>query len=174
MYNIVRSTQAPLRQLRHSAAAPAITSRRRQPFSDDVTSKPTAAAAKTCPPAAPASTATTVPIENPIARTMRLLRGDMRTIKNFILPPTARGDRTPASDAAAAAAAKPPTLRQMADRQQEHTDFQSNCDVLIIGGGGVGSSIAYWLKKRAFGGLNVVVLEKDPTVSAWTRSRHRF
>lgn len=42
--------------------------------------------------------------------------------------------------------------------------FQTHCDVLVIGGGGIGSSIAYWLKKEARDGLNVVVVEKDPTV----------
>uniref|UniRef100_T1H350 FAD-dependent oxidoreductase domain-containing protein 1 n=1 Tax=Megaselia scalaris TaxID=36166 RepID=T1H350_MEGSC len=36
-----------------------------------------------------------------------------------------------------------------------------NCDVLVIGGGGVGSSIAFWLKQRSKD-TNVVVLEKDP------------
>lgn len=47
----------------------------------------------------------------------------------------------------------------------DNTPFQSHCDVLIIGGGGIGSSIAYWLKKEAREGLNVVVVEKDSTVS---------
>lgn len=42
--------------------------------------------------------------------------------------------------------------------------FPSHCDVLIIGGGIMGSSTAFWLKHRALEGLNVVVVEKDPTV----------
>ncbi|XP_022205180.2 FAD-dependent oxidoreductase domain-containing protein 1 isoform X1 [Nilaparvata lugens] len=41
--------------------------------------------------------------------------------------------------------------------------FPSHCDVVIIGGGGIGSSIAYWLKQRAKSGLKVVVVERDPT-----------
>lgn len=45
--------------------------------------------------------------------------------------------------------------------------FQTHCDVLVIGGGGIGSSIAYWLKKEAREGLNVVVVEKDPMVSGY-------
>lgn len=45
----------------------------------------------------------------------------------------------------------------------ELTDFDSYCDVLIIGGGAIGSSIAYWLKKKAQKGLHVVVVEKDQT-----------
>lgn len=42
--------------------------------------------------------------------------------------------------------------------------FPSHCDVVVIGGGAMGSSIAYWLKQRTQKGLNVVVVEKDPTV----------
>lgn len=55
-------------------------------------------------------------------------------------------------------------IRDFVASENKKTEFQSHCDVLIIGGGGVGASIAYWLKKRAFSGLNVVVLEKDCTV----------
>lgn len=41
----------------------------------------------------------------------------------------------------------------------------STCDVLIIGGGAIGSSIAYWLKKKVYREeFSVVVVEKDPTV----------
>lgn len=47
--------------------------------------------------------------------------------------------------------------------REKITMFQTHCDVLIIGGGAMGSSIAYWLKHRARDGLNVVVVEKDPT-----------
>ncbi|XP_014259347.1 FAD-dependent oxidoreductase domain-containing protein 1-like isoform X2 [Cimex lectularius] len=37
------------------------------------------------------------------------------------------------------------------------------CDILIIGGGVMGCSIAYWLQQRALDGLDIVVIEKDPT-----------
>lgn len=43
-------------------------------------------------------------------------------------------------------------------------NLPQHCDVLIIGGGCMGSSIAYWLKQRALEGLRIVVVEKDPTV----------
>lgn len=39
------------------------------------------------------------------------------------------------------------------------------CDVVIIGGGVMGSSIAYWLKKRLHSDdFSVVVVERDPMV----------
>ncbi|KAK8735171.1 hypothetical protein OTU49_005538, partial [Cherax quadricarinatus] len=39
--------------------------------------------------------------------------------------------------------------------------WPSHCDVLVVGGGVMGSSIAYHLKERALQGLNVVVVEED-------------
>lgn len=99
-----------------------------------------------------------VPVEHPLNRTVRMLKNDMKKIRNFILPPTEKKIIKPAEEL---------DIRDFANRQSETTEFQTNCDVLIIGGGGVGTSIAYWLKKRAFGGLNVVVLEKDPTVNIY-------
>ena len=39
-----------------------------------------------------------------------------------------------------------------------------SCDVLVVGGGAVGSSSAYHLKQRAGKDLSVVVLEQDSTV----------
>ena len=38
-------------------------------------------------------------------------------------------------------------------------------DVLVVGGGAVGSSVAYWLKQRNPKGMNVTVVERDPSVS---------
>ncbi|CAH0749070.1 unnamed protein product [Diatraea saccharalis] len=41
--------------------------------------------------------------------------------------------------------------------------YPENVDVVVIGGGFIGSSVAYWLKSRTAEGLSVVVLEKDLT-----------
>lgn len=43
--------------------------------------------------------------------------------------------------------------------------WPSHCDVLVVGGGAVGFSVAYHLKEYARDGLSVVVVEEDPTVS---------
>ncbi len=39
-------------------------------------------------------------------------------------------------------------------------------DICIIGGGAIGSSVAYWLKQRNPVGFNCTVVERDPTVSS--------
>ncbi|KAK4015385.1 FAD-dependent oxidoreductase domain-containing protein [Daphnia magna] len=42
--------------------------------------------------------------------------------------------------------------------------FPRHCDILIIGGGIMGCSIAYWLKQRGHdNGLRVIVVEQDPS-----------
>lgn len=43
--------------------------------------------------------------------------------------------------------------------------YPEHADVVIIGGGFIGSSVGYWLKTRAGSGLSVVILEKDLSVS---------
>lgn len=42
------------------------------------------------------------------------------------------------------------------------------CDVLIIGGGAIGSSIAYWLKEKFYRKeFKIIVVERDPTVRCY-------
>lgn len=72
--------------------------------------------------------------ENPITRTFRILGNDLKRAANL-------GNITPVDE-----------------------EFPSHCDVVVIGGGAMGSSIAYWLKHRAGEGLRVAVVERDPTV----------
>lgn len=42
--------------------------------------------------------------------------------------------------------------------------FPNHCDIVIIGGGVVGSACAYFLKKAGKEDFRVVVVEKDPSV----------
>ncbi|XP_039482789.1 FAD-dependent oxidoreductase domain-containing protein 1 [Drosophila santomea] len=97
---------------------------------------------------------------HPIRRTLRLLGNDMRKVKEFFVPKETETDKDPIPTqskfhfSGERGKSKDPTVPD---------DFQTHCDVLIIGGGAVGSSIAYWLKEKARDGLNVVVVEKDDT-----------
>ena len=84
--------------------------------------------------------------EHPFKRTVRILKNDMKMLKEYFVPP--KNEESPVD---------------YIDKFRKE-NFQTHCDVLVIGGGGVGSSIAYWLKKRARDGLNVVVVERDSTV----------
>jgi len=92
--------------------------------------------------------------EHPIKRTLRILKNDIvqpyRRAKNFIFPPVPQS------------VADGSTIDDYL-KEYEDQNFQTHCDVLIIGGGAMGSSIAYWLKKKTREGLNVVVVEKDLT-----------
>ncbi|XP_018567929.1 FAD-dependent oxidoreductase domain-containing protein 1 [Anoplophora glabripennis] len=75
--------------------------------------------------------------ENPIWRTFRVLRDDIK-LKN----------RKYVNN-------RPTALTR---------GFPKHADIVIIGGGAIGSSIAYWLKEKSgYEGVRVVVIEKDTT-----------
>lgn len=99
---------------------------------------------------------------NPIRKTINLLRKDVEKVTNIFKPIT---------DSTGSESGEDNLAEKLKQRFQEVVDsnatdniFQSHCDVVIIGGGGVGSSVAFWLKSKARKGLNVVVIERDPTV----------
>lgn len=74
---------------------------------------------------------------NPYVRTVKILKNDMRNLPNYL------------------------GLRPPDDRDYI---FPHHCDILIIGGGAVGSSCAYWLKEKVGPNLRIVVAEKDSSV----------
>lgn len=87
--------------------------------------------------------------EHPISRTLGALKFDFGRIKNRITRSKTREEED---------------LEDNTDGAVPY-QFPQHCDVVVIGGGAVGSSIAYWLKQRARDGLRVVVVEKDPSAS---------
>lgn len=95
--------------------------------------------------------------ENPIKRTGRILKNDLLRAKYWV-EDLFRDDNAPKKYTMPL-----DKLDAFIENREDIRQFQTHCDVLVIGGGGMGASIAYWLKKRARDGLNVVVLEKDPT-----------
>lgn len=96
--------------------------------------------------------------DHPFWRTVNILKNDFKQVGRYILP-RGLGSGKGADDANK-------DLEAHLEKYRRPEVFPAFCDVLIIGGGGFGSSIAYWLKKEAREGLNVVVVEKDPTVSS--------
>jgi FAD-dependent oxidoreductase domain-containing protein 1 len=99
--------------------------------------------------------------ENPVSRTGRILKNDLQRAGNWVkdkidfyrnINPKQKRHSVPIN-----------AIDHFIQNRESTTLFQSHCDILILGGGGIGTSIAYWLKSRANEALNVVVVEKDPT-----------
>ncbi|KAG5674266.1 hypothetical protein PVAND_004246 [Polypedilum vanderplanki] len=98
-------------------------------------------------------------VENPFKRTGRILKNDFIRAKHWIEDlfqedPKQKKYKMPLD-----------RIDAFIENREDVRIFQTHCDILIIGGGGMGAAIAYWIKQKAHHGLNVVVLEKDPTYS---------
>lgn len=76
--------------------------------------------------------------ENPMTRAKRFLKRDLNEIVRKINDPL---------------------------DQYDEKIFPKTIDVLIVGGGVIGSSIAYWLQNKCRDGLTVAVVDKDLSVN---------
>lgn len=103
-------------------------------------------------------------VNHPITRSLNILKNDVKKVTNFFKPNASKVDYTAAETSEENEDLSEKLKRFQGSRGGEADDiFQTHCDVVVIGGGGVGSSVAYWLKEKAREGLNVVVVERDPT-----------
>lgn len=77
--------------------------------------------------------------ENPMDRCKRFLKRDVNDLMRFFNDPF--------------------------KEYQDEKLFPKSVDILIVGGGVIGSSIAYWLQNKCRDGLTIAVVEKDLSVN---------
>lgn len=103
--------------------------------------------------------------ENPFHRTGRILWNDLKGIKNFGPLKYMRTDeenwnlhKHRLRDNGA--------IELVDQTRREGYIFPNHVDVCIIGGGAIGSSIAYHITNKVHNSLRVAVVEKDSSVSS--------
>lgn len=96
------------------------------------------------------------PPEDPIARTHRILKGDFMKLKKYIPLMNKKSVKENTT-------MWKHVLMGEGEVYPEEAIFPSHVDVCIIGGGAIGSSIAYYLKEAARDGLRIAVIEQDKT-----------
>lgn len=109
---------------------------------------------------------------NPIKKTFKIIKNDFKKVGQFLKSYNILESLNTTENSKILETTTPSTSSSGTDGKNNfctlkypHEEiFQTHCDVVIIGGGGIGASVAYWLKQKARDGLNVVVVERDPTV----------
>lgn len=77
--------------------------------------------------------------EHPVDRCKRFLKRDIDSVVKVISSPFAN--------------------------HEDGNVYPKTVDILIVGGGVIGSSIAYWIQNKCRDGLSIAVVEKDPLVN---------
>ncbi|XP_051161150.1 FAD-dependent oxidoreductase domain-containing protein 1-like isoform X1 [Leptopilina boulardi] len=90
--------------------------------------------------------------EHPFDKTFRLIKRDLTNVKNRWFNTDIKRSRFHGR-------------KMIWTKNEDYHDLPEECDVLIIGGAAMGSSIAHFLKKKAGEGLKIVIVEKDLTYS---------
>ena len=103
------------------------------------------------------------PPENPIDRTFRVLKRDVDQMKRNVKEFFDHGPKTN-HQMFKHVLHEGQMIQVPCDSAHPDYIFPEHVDILIVGGGGVGASIAYNLKERARDGLRIAVLEKDRSV----------
>lgn len=60
------------------------------------------------------------------------------------------------------------TLNDPFDQYEDDKIFPKTVDIAIVGGGVIGSSIAYWIQNKCRDGISIAVIEKDLSVNKKT------
>lgn len=108
--------------------------------------------------------------DNPVQRTLSILNNDVKNFYKNIKNLFSAGKPQEVDDPTIVSGNQTSLRNWPRTKNTVEDIWPSHCDVLVVGGGVMGSSVAYHLKERALQGLNVVVVEQDSMVSVKLKS----